>query len=145
MDQVDSVAALMEEFRLSEASLTVDGFRIAFRRSPTAPVVVASGVATEVHEEADAEETVSVSPPVAAVGIPITSPMNGIFYNSPNPSSPPFAKVGELVSEGQIIGLIEAMKVFNEIPSPFAGTVRELVAESGAVVQPGDVLIRIEP
>ena len=69
--------------------------------------------------------------------------MTGIYYASPNPSSPPFAKVGDEVIAGQTIGLIEAMKVFNEIPSPVSGTVLSITSASGDLVQNGDVLLYI--
>ena len=52
-------------------------------------------------------------------------------------------KEGESISAGQVVGLIEAMKVFNEIPSPVSGVVLKLVAETGAIVQPGDVLLYV--
>ena len=69
--------------------------------------------------------------------------MTGIYYAGSNPSSPPFAKEGDTVTAGQVIGLIEAMKVFNEIPSPVSGTVLEVVAQSGQLVNPGDILMYI--
>jgi acetyl-CoA carboxylase biotin carboxyl carrier protein len=69
--------------------------------------------------------------------------MNGIFYASPSPASPQFVKEGETIQAGQVVGLIEAMKVFNEIPSTVSGVVLKLVAETGAVVQPGDVLLYV--
>lgn len=69
--------------------------------------------------------------------------MNGIYYGAPSPSSPPFVRVGETVSAGQVVGLIEAMKVFNEIVSPVSGTVDRIVAESGQLVEPGAPLLYI--
>ncbi|RYG32121.1 hypothetical protein EON81_21385, partial [bacterium] len=76
-------------------------------------------------------------------GTPITSPMNGIFYNAPSPGSPPFVKEGDTVQAGQTVGLIEAMKVFNEIPSPLSGTVLKTVAITGEVVELGGTLLLI--
>src|SRR5688572_15990539 len=107
----------MQEFRLNEAQLSVDEFSIAFSRTP-APVVrteaPAEGAASEVQHFAPIEPP----KPEAPKGTPITSPMTGIYYSSSSPSSPAFVKEGEAVTTGQIVGLIEAMKVFNEIPSP---------------------------
>lgn len=134
----------MEEFRLAEASLETGGFRIAFKRRSATKTVSIESVAVEDSGSSDgyseAEQPDEVEVPK---GIPITSPMNGIFYVSPSPSSPPFVREGEPVSAGQIVGLIEAMKVFNEIPSTVSGTVIKLVAETGAMVQPGDVLLYV--
>lgn len=69
--------------------------------------------------------------------------MMGIFYTAPSPGSPPFAKEGDLVQVGQVVGLIEAMKVFNEITAPVSGTVQNVVAKSGELVQAGDPLLFI--
>jgi acetyl-CoA carboxylase biotin carboxyl carrier protein len=69
--------------------------------------------------------------------------MGGIFYAAPSPGAPPFVKVGDEVTQGQIVGLIEAMKVFNEIPASTSGTVIELVAEPGQVVQIGETLLLV--
>ena len=144
-EKIVELAELMNEYKLGEAKLQSDGFTIAFRRRAAAQVVSTqsvfhddSGASSASYEEDEAE-------PIAQVqaGTPITSPMNGIFYSSPSPSSPAFVKEGETVTAGQVVGLIEAMKVFNEIPSTVSGTVLKMVAESGAMVQPGDVLLYI--
>ena len=134
----------MEEFRLNEASLTIEGFHIAFRRFLANP----SSPAHEPTEDEAGQVPVVAQParpldPPKPAGTPIASPMTGIFYASPSPSSPPFVRVGETVSAGQTVALIEAMKVFNEIPSPMSGTVLEFKAEPGSVVQHGDVLLYI--
>ncbi len=142
--QIDDLAALMEEFKLEHASLTLDGLEVAFRRKAKAQVAVTSLPTVETSLEGEEVEELGAPPaPVVAQGQPVSSPMAGIFYLSSSPSSPPFVKEGDTVSAGQTIGLIEAMKVFNEIPSPFAGTVLEILVEGGAVVQPGQVLLRI--
>lgn len=144
-DRIDALAGMMQEFGLAEANWEDEGFRIAFKRNRTVAVApVASDVplshAVEAHYEEEADEV-----PIAAVpaGMPITSPMNGIFYTSPSPSAPPFVKEGDTVAVGQVVGLIEAMKVFNEITSNFAGTVKKVAVDSGAIVQPGDTLLII--
>ncbi len=67
--------------------------------------------------------------------------MTGIYYSASSPATPPFVKEGQNVATGQIVGLIEAMKVFNEIPSPISGTLLKQVAQSGQLVQPGDVFV----
>jgi len=140
--QISELAELMEEFRLGEAQLQIEELRIAFRRRPAARAAVTE--LTESHDAAPAEEAPEEIPePAAPKGTPITSPMNGIYYASPSPASPPFVKEGETIQAGQVVGLIEAMKVFNEIPSTVSGVVLKLVAETGAVVQPGDVLLYI--
>lgn len=143
-ERVDALAALMEEYRLTEAVLEDGPFRVAFRRHPapsaTAAVSSPMEMPTDFVEDAVPEAPAA---PAAPVGTPVTSPMNGIFYDAPSPSSPPFVKEGDGVTAGQVIGLIEAMKVFNEIPSPVSGTVKRIVAEAGAVVNVGETLLLI--
>jgi acetyl-CoA carboxylase biotin carboxyl carrier protein len=68
----------------------------------------------------------------------------GVFYRSPDRDAPPFIEVGDMVEVGQVVGLIEAMKVFSEVPSEVAGRVLEIPARSGTLVQPGDPLVILE-
>jgi acetyl-CoA carboxylase biotin carboxyl carrier protein len=140
---VDELAALMDEFKLAQASLEISGFQVTFRRhlKPPATVATPSGEIAQVFSEE--AETAPEPVPEVAKGQPVASPMAGIFFLASSPSSPPFVKLGEVVSAGQTIGLIEAMKVYNEIPSPIAGTLIEILVESGTVVQPGQVLMRV--
>ena len=142
-ERIDALASLMEEYRLTEAVLEDGPFRVAFRRhsTPTAPASTVTELASESHEEAPVAFEEAAPPP--PVGTPISSPMNGIFYDAPSPASPPFVKDGDSVTTGQIVGLIEAMKVFNEIPSPVSGVVKKIVAEPGTVVAVGDTLILV--
>ncbi|HEY8962747.1 MAG TPA: acetyl-CoA carboxylase biotin carboxyl carrier protein, partial [Luteolibacter sp.] len=80
----------------------------------------------------------------AADGEAITSPMVGTFYRKPGPDSPSFVNVGDAVSEGQTLCIIEAMKVMNEIKAEKSGTICAVVATDGNPVQYGDVLFRIK-
>jgi acetyl-CoA carboxylase biotin carboxyl carrier protein len=139
---VDELAALMDAFKLSDASLTLNGFRVSFRRhseksAPTATDSIEFVEAIEIEELAESPAAEVVS------RFSVSSPMAGIFYDTSSPNNPPFVKVGESISAGQTVCLIEAMKVFNEIPSPVSGTVLEIMVESGEVVQPGQPLVRI--
>ena len=73
----------------------------------------------------------------------VTSPMVGTFYRSPNPSSPPFLEVGDIVKKGQVICIIEAMKLMNEIESEVAGEVIDIPVSNGQPVEYAEVLFRI--
>ena len=75
----------------------------------------------------------------------IVAPLTGIWYGSPAPGSAPFVEVGREVAVGQVVGLIEAMKLFNEIKSDLAGRVLRVVPESGALVKAKQPLIEVEP
>jgi len=76
---------------------------------------------------------------------PVTAPLTGVYYASPSPSLPPFVNLGDVIHVGQVVALVEAMKVFNEIQSEIAGRVVGLPAKNGEVIQKGQALLKIEP
>lgn len=143
-EQVSAVADLMKEFGLSEARLEQGELTIAFKKKRT-PVMVAGTVAdtsAQVADEDFADEAVT-APASGPTGLPVSSPMTGIYYGSPSPSAPMFVKEGDTVNAGQVVALIEAMKVFNEIVAPTSGTIVKVIAKSGDIVNPGDPLLYI--
>lgn len=142
--RVDELAELMAEFKLTEAELSGESWRVAFKTRSAAPPT-ARVSSDEADEEDDPEwpQAAPALPASAPHGMPVNSPMNGIYYTAPSPSAPPFVKEGEPVTAGQVVGLIEAMKVFNEIVAPISGTVTAIVASTGQLVQPGDPLVYI--
>jgi acetyl-CoA carboxylase biotin carboxyl carrier protein len=75
----------------------------------------------------------------------IKSPMVGTFYSSPEPGAPPYVKVGSRVSVGQVVCIIEAMKIMNPIDAEFAGVIREVCVENAQPVEFGQVLFRVDP
>jgi acetyl-CoA carboxylase biotin carboxyl carrier protein len=92
-----------------------------------------------------AEET-TARPPAAAPHLKeIRSPMVGTFYKAPEPGAEPYIKVGNRVTPGQTVCIIEAMKIMNEIEAEVAGTVREISVEDGQPVEFGQVLFRVDP
>jgi acetyl-CoA carboxylase biotin carboxyl carrier protein len=83
--------------------------------------------------------------PAAPSGIVIESPMVGTFYSSSSPDSPPFVNVGSLVRPDMTVCIIEAMKVFTDIPAGVAGTISEILVKSGQTVEFGQPLFRLNP
>ena len=77
-------------------------------------------------------------------GTYIKAPLAGIFYRAPSPSSPPYIRDGDQVKEGQVICVIEAMKVFNELKAEYDCTVKKVVVDNGTPVDTGDVLFIVE-
>lgn len=146
-DKIDQLADLIKEFGLEKAKMSGEDWSVEFSKNAPAEGVVAmapaAGAASPTPTSDAGKKPAADSTP-ASKGTPINSPMMGIFYSSPSPGSPAFVKEGDSVSVGQVVGLIEAMKVFNEIVSPIAGTVSSMPAESGALVHPGDALIYVE-
>ncbi len=82
--------------------------------------------------------------PAAPAGTTVKSSMMGIFYRAPSPSSPPFVKEGETVKPGQILCMIEAMKVFNEIKAEYPCTILKVLLENGKPVKAGQDLILVQ-
>ncbi|HXT34841.1 MAG TPA: biotin/lipoyl-containing protein [Chloroflexota bacterium] len=76
---------------------------------------------------------------------PLVAPLTGIFYLTETPQSPPFVTLGGSVSEGQVVGLIESMKMFNSVESELSGTIRSIVVSGGALVEKGQILMYVEP
>jgi acetyl-CoA carboxylase biotin carboxyl carrier protein len=85
--------------------------------------------------------------PAAAVPalLEIKSPMVGTFYKAPEPGAEPYAKVGARVATGQVVCIIEAMKIMNEIESEVQGVIREVCVENAQPVEFGQVLFRVDP
>ncbi len=152
LDLVDRLTAVLEKSDLAELEVAAGGTTIILR-SPAAvapamaPVATAAGTAPAAEAVADAG---AAAPPAAApVAAPerpsVKAPLTGIYYAAPSPGATPYVAVGNHVAAGQIIGLIEAMKLFNEIKSDLSGRVVRICAESGALVKAKQPLIEVEP
>ncbi len=152
---VRTLAQLVVEHGLSELTVEKGGVTLTVRAAFSAPTASAPALVTAVpahpHLLAAAQspaysETPVLTPPQArSTAVALESPMVGVFYQSPSPADPPFVSVGDFVKVGQPIGLIEAMKVYSEVPSEVAGRVTEMPVESGKLVQQGQPLIFVEP
>ncbi len=148
---IDRLAALLDRSDLTELEVESGGTGLVLRKpSALAPITVASVAATSpaataVAMPASGGAGPSDREPVAPAKPSIKAPLTGIFYASPAPGTAPYVAVGGEVAVGQIIGLIEAMKLFNEIKSDLAGRVVRVVAESGALVKAKQPLIEVEP
>jgi len=97
---------------------------------------------------APAASTSSPTAPAPSAGpqlLEIKSPMVGTFYQSPEPAAQPYVKVGSRVNVGQVVCIIEAMKIMNEIESEVGGVVREVTAQNAQPVEFGQVLFRVDP
>jgi len=157
---VDRLAVLLERSDLTELEVQAGGTAIVLRKATAlaAPGSAGPGAAMAADAAAGSRQGsagghgASADPAArAAAEAPesareaVLAPLTGIFYASPSPGSPPFADVGREVVVGQVIGLIEAMKLFNEIKSDRTGRVVRVVAENGALVKAKHPLIEVEP
>jgi acetyl-CoA carboxylase biotin carboxyl carrier protein len=85
------------------------------------------------------------APRTQDTSVAVVSPLTGVYYSASSPTSDPFVKVGETVQVGQVVAIVEAMKVFNEVKSEVSGKVVAIPAKNGELVQKGDPLVRIQP
>jgi len=126
------------------------------RVSKAAHLTNAGGAATHVVVAAAGGGPGTVQPPAAGGAAPreaappshlldIKSPMVGTFYDAPEPGAGPYVKVGSRVAPGQVVCIIEAMKIMNEIESEIAGVVREVLVENAQPVEFGQPLFRVDP
>lgn len=143
--RIEELIHMLEGSSIGELELTEAGTEIIIRRRPdTMMVSVPTQQLSLTHPGVQTAPSTGGHVTIEDRGLPISAPLTGVFYTAPSPTSPPFVNLGEVVHVGQVVALIEAMKVFNEIPSEVAGRVVELVATNGDVVQKGDVLLRVE-
>jgi len=94
---------------------------------------------------ASAAPAASSSPAAPANVKKITAPLVGVFYSAPSPDAEPFVKVGDRIEQGQVVCILEAMKLFNEITSDHAGVVSRIIPENGELVSLGQEMFWIEP
>ena len=131
-----------------ELEVRQDGLRVRVvaAGAPVAEAPIsAPPAATSAPPAGAAMASVVVSPATAAANArTVNAPLTGIFYRSASPQSGPFVQEGSTVAVGDVIGLIEAMKLFNEIKSTAAGRVKRIVAENGKLVRAHAPLLELE-
>ncbi|MFL5679390.1 MAG: acetyl-CoA carboxylase biotin carboxyl carrier protein [Chloroflexota bacterium] len=137
---VDRLAGLLDRSDLSELEVEAGGTALVLRK----PVAIATSAPAAVVA-APAIDAPAASGDLPAAKPSVKAPLTGIFYASPAPGSPPYVQAGNEIAVGQVIGLIEAMKLFNEIKSDIAGRVVRVVAESGQLVKSKQPLVEVDP
>ncbi len=149
--KIEELIRLVEESDVGE--LTVSGLFGSVKIVKEAPHTVAA--AAVAHGTAAAPEP--IVPGAAAVEeapdsadrdsglVPIESPMVGTYYEAPSPDSPPYVRQGDRVSKGQVVCIVEAMKLLNEIESEVSGTVVRVAVENAQAVEFGQALFMVEP
>jgi len=140
---IQELADLLTKNELSELSLKDGDREIVLKKEKE--VVAPSAVVSAAAQAASAPVESFVCTPIEVKkGKPVTSPMVGTFYKSPSPDSKPFVEIGTSVSDGQVVCIIEAMKLMNEIESDVSGKVIEICVEDGQAVEFGQVLMYVE-
>ena len=144
---VDRLGSLLDRSDLSELAVQAGGTRLVLRKpAAIATTLLAAPVAEAAAAGAVGAALDGVAPTAEAPNRPsIKAPLTGVWYGSPAPGSAPFVVASREVAVGQVVGLIEAMKLLNEIKSDLAGRVVRVVPESGALVKAKQPLIEVEP
>jgi acetyl-CoA carboxylase biotin carboxyl carrier protein len=140
---IRELALLLDETSLTEIEIERAGLRVRVARN----ISIAAGVPAAIPMAASAIAAAPAAAPLADLskhpGV-VPSPMVGTAYWAPEPGAKPFIEVGSKVSAGQTLLIIEAMKTMNQIPSPRAGTVTQILVEDGQPVEFGEPLVIIE-
>ncbi|MCS7172912.1 MAG: acetyl-CoA carboxylase biotin carboxyl carrier protein [Armatimonadetes bacterium] len=141
VEEIRELVRIVSEADIAELEIETGSLRVAIRKgrgnsAPPPPPTVSS------QTHSPAETTPELPTPR---WIPVTAPMVGTFYRAPAPDAPPFVNEGDRVTAGQTVCLIEAMKMFNEIPAEVAGRVMRILVENGTPVEYGQPLMLIEP
>jgi acetyl-CoA carboxylase biotin carboxyl carrier protein len=150
VDKIRDLVELVAESGIAELEVETEAMSLRISAQATGPVPMTAPVAhaaAPMPAAAPAPATTAepAAVPESAPGQPVTSPIVGTFYRSPEPGAAPFVEVGQRVAAGDTLCIVEAMKVMNEIEADFGGTVVEICAEDGKPVEAEAVLFRIQP
>lgn len=149
---VKNLIGLANENNLTELSVDFKGIRVDIRKGvphiPVPPYYMNPAPYQAMAQAVDsrpssAEEKTEEEIPSNL--IPVKSPLAGVFYRAPKPGAPPFANVGDVVEKDQVLCIIEAMKIMNEITSEHRGKVARIVMENSDIANDGDVIMYLEP
>lgn len=151
LEEIARLLNLIEEKNLTHFELEIEGFKIKISKevqpSQATPQLTTLPLAASTASQPPPNQATEAKPqPETKENLHyITSPMVGTFYRAPDPTSPPFVEIGDVVKKNQTLCIIEAMKLMNEIESDIDGIVREIYVENGKPVEYGQRLFAIEP
>ncbi len=159
LKEIKDLISFLDETRFTEVEIEQDGMRLRLSQDQP-PVVMAPAAAPQAPAAPAAVQAPAPAPqasvpeapagnfdvriPEEETGKVVASPIVGTFYRAPAPDKPPYVQVGDTVKKGQVICIVEAMKLMNEIESEFDGKVAAILADEGEPVEFGQPLIRIE-
>ncbi len=140
---VHRLAQLMERHGLTEVELSEQECRVRLVR-PRGEAVSVAGDASLTSPEVNAPTTNELEPEPEVESHFVTSPMPGTFYVARSPEEAPFVEEGQSIKPGRVVGIVEAMKVMNEIKSEYGGTVVKVLVPNGSPVEFGQRLFEIQ-
>ena len=149
--EIKELLELMAEHNVGEIEIEKDNAKIKLRKMANGGIVVQSapqGMApmqTLMHAPAQVGAPAAAAQPVAEEGVTIVrSPMVGTFYAAPAPDQPAYVSVGKVIKDGDVLCIIEAMKLMNEIKSELGGTVIEILVQNGQTVEYDQPILKIK-
>ena len=144
---VKRLIQMVEEAQISALSLEIEGAKIDIKKELTHPQYIPSAPSTTAPQpipQVAATPIIGVVDAMAGL-IPIKSQMVGTFYSSPKPDADPYVREGDVIKPGDILCMIEAMKLFNEIESDISGTIQKICVQNSSTVEYGQELFWIKP
>ena len=152
LKEIKEIIALMNENNLNEIEIERDGLKLKLKKSAGGELVIGTAPTHYAVESLPAPKAVPVAIPTASGAADaskntkdIKSPMVGTFYRAPSPEAEPFVEVGQTVEIGQVVCIVEAMKLMNEIKSEVRGKVTEVAVQNAEPVEFGQTLFIVEP
>jgi acetyl-CoA carboxylase biotin carboxyl carrier protein len=139
-DDIRWLLALAESENLAEIEVRTGDGQVLVRRRD----VVATAVASAQAADGALPEAAAIEATLPENVVPLVAPMSGVFYRAASPDSPPYVEVGQPVEPGETVGLIEAMKLFNDVTVEVSGTVLQVLAQNEEQVEAGAPLMYIE-
>ncbi len=143
LSTVEELVKLIQGSTISELTWNEGDSQLTIKQGGTAPIAAPQIIQQPAATSAPAAPAVAAESAPASKGHEMKSPMVGTFYEASNPDAAPYVKVGDRVKKGQVLCIIEAMKLMNEIESDATGVVEEICVENTAPVEFGTVLFRI--
>ena len=164
LKELKEILQILEEKEITDFELEEEGMKLRIRKGPApsanhasapvgapllATVLPSLGGPVSAAAPAPAAPVIAAAAPAAAEADPgvtlVKSPIVGTFYRTPDPNAPPFVDVGDRIRVGQVLCIIEAMKLMNEIEATVSGRVEKILLNDGEVVEFGEVLFLINP
>lgn len=144
-DDINHILNLIDQSDFNELKLEMGDVKLELRRRGTTAAPLDTAPAAPAPVAAPEPAVPANAPASSGGGIAVPAPLLGTFYHASKPGAPAFVQAGDTVTEDSVIGIIEVMKLMNQVVSGVAGTVTEIVAPNGELVEHGQTLIRVQP
>jgi oxaloacetate decarboxylase alpha subunit len=150
LKEIKEMMKLMNEYEMFEVEIEREGVKLKLKKGMDGAIVpmmhhAPAGPAAHTASAPVVESPSAAAPSRSSTAAEINSPMVGTFYRSPSPEAPPFVEIGQMVDVGQVVCIVEAMKLMNEIKSEVKGKVVDVLVNNAEPVEFGQTLFLVEP